>query len=105
MPKILFTSSAALFALSLSLGLMTEAKAESRAHVCERVRQVCLGTGKSAEFCQANVEHCLGHTNHVGGLTGSTNGTKALRDMFWWGCAYHCSDPARGRTLAGHVTF
>jgi hypothetical protein len=102
MSRILLTSIATICALScLAFGPAFEAKAESRAHVCERVRQVCLGTGKSAEFCQANVEHCLGHTNHVGGLTGSTT----FRKTFWWGCAYHCSDPGRGRTLTGHVTY
>jgi hypothetical protein len=84
MSKTIFTAIAMILTLTC---LATEANAKSKAQLCERVRQVCLGTGKSAEFCQANVEHCLGHPNHTGGLTSSTDATKAFRDVFWWGCA------------------
>jgi len=68
MSKILLTSSAAVLALSFCFGLGSEAGASSVA-VCERVRHVCLGTGKSVEFCQANFEHCRSHQTHTGGLT------------------------------------
>jgi hypothetical protein len=68
MSKILLTSSAAVLTLSFCFGLGSEAGASSVA-VCERVRHVCLGTGKSAEFCQANFEHCRNHQTHTGGLT------------------------------------
>ena len=67
MSKVLLTSRAAVIALSL-FGFVSEAGAASIA-VCERVRHVCLGTGKSAEFCQANFEHCRNHKTFTGGLT------------------------------------
>ena len=70
MSKMFLTSSAAAIALSFSLGLVSEAGATSTA-VCERVRHVCLGTGKSAEFCQANFEHCRTHKTFTGGLSSS----------------------------------
>ena len=68
MSKILLASSSALIALSVCFGLVSDVDAASRS-VCERVRHVCLGTGKSAEFCQANFEHCRKDKTFTGGLT------------------------------------